>query len=723
MESLIPPEVVWPFVISASAGFGLIVLVFLIRLHYQLEADVKRQTYELCFPSGMTKHDLMEFVPSLSTVPKPGFLRPLYPVVFEHYADHLGSRYFLSTPGGAEESVDKLFLEHIKGQMELVDVDPVAETVWDAAREYNTSVGALTNTFRITSMEGAAATIGTAFKDLQAGEIKVMQWTILPDRPRRPTPENKDKVSEHTFHVLLRIGAKGERPKNMLDGIISPFFSVASSDARLKQRLMTGVVDRLRQRTSALAHMGYLNATELATVFGWPLDGSGPRMARRLAPTAAHDEPGDGLITLGTSNAPKMKHRKVAMPVGAGDMHQRYTGISGSGKSVFLLNEAVQYAAMPDVAFMMIEPSGDLAEDFLKSIPEHRAKDVAYFNPLDTGYPIGLNPLKGADPEQVASHIVSMFKTLYKDTWSASMQRVMTTAVTTAALLDGTLYDAMLLLTSEDYRSAELKKLKRPQYPDLYESWDSIIRRGDIATDSTVNRFHSLMGFRTVRNILSQRDGLDFDAIIRDHKILIMPLPGARMGPTNASIIGSLAREMMQSAAMRQPPPADSRNRAVLMMDEAQNYLGESLSQTDAFAELRKFKLQLIIAHQYLDQLPKDIQHTVAQNVATQGTFRSSPEEARLLKGRFAPLGEDDLSELGRYEMALRVNSSGGIAPTVTIKTAPPPSRTPYASWIIQNTRKTYARPRAEVEAEIAARHKRPEAKKKPTIGIFEDDA
>jgi hypothetical protein len=172
---------------------------------------------------------------------------------------------------------------------------------------------------------------------------------------------------------------------------------------------------------------------------------------------------------------------------------------------------------------------------------------------------------------------------------------------------------------------------------------------------------------------------------------------------------------------MRQPPPAASRNRAVLMMDEAQNYLGESLSQTDAFAELRKFKLQLIIAHQYLDQLPKDIQHTVAQNVATQGTFRSSPEEARLLKGRFAPLGEDDLSELARYEMALRVNSSGGIAPTVTIKTAPPPPRTPYGSWIINNTRKNFARPRAEVEAEIAARHKKPESRKKATIGELED--
>jgi hypothetical protein len=302
------------------------------------------------------------------------------------------------------------------------------------------------------------------------------------------------------------------------------------------------------------------------------------------------------------------------------------------------------------------------------------------------------------------------------------MQLVMTTAVTTAALLDGTLYDAMLLLTSEDYRTAELKKLKRHQYPDLFESWDSITRRGNIATDSTVNRFHALMGFRTVRNILSQRDGLDFDWILREHKVLLMPLPGARMGGTNAAVIGSLAREMMQSALMRQPPPASTRHKATIMLDEAQNYLSESLSETDAFAEIRKYGGQFIIANQFTDQLGK-LQQTIGQNVPTKGVFRSSPEEANKLKGYFDPLTAEDISNLGRYDIALRINGSKGMAPTVTLHTPPPPAMTPHWSSIINNTRKTYARPRAEVEAEIAARHKKPEARKKPTIGLLEDDA
>jgi hypothetical protein len=711
-------ELVLPIVeLLGIAAFAMSGVMFM-RYHAQKRADQLRETYELHFPSDLNKDALLQFIRSLSSLPKPKFMRPTYAISIERYADHTGSRYFLRTPGGAEEAVDKLFGTHVRGTMELLtdDEDLVALTVWDQAREYNTTRGALTGILRINSVEGTAATIGTAFQDVPQGEAKVMQWLIYPDHPQHPEPESKEKLSDHTFHVLLRLGAKGER-EHILEGMISPFHSVASHQAAFHHRSIRGVPQRLRDRAGTWPEHGYLNAAELSAVLGWPLDGSGPRMARRMAPTVSHDEPGDGLITFGTSNFPRMKHKKVAMPIEAGDMHQHYIGASGTGKSTFLLNQAVQYAARPDIAFMLIEPAGDLAEDLLKRIPSHRAKDVIYFNPLDTDYPIGLNPLKGNDPEQVASHIVSMFKTLYKDTWSASMQRVMTTSVTTAALLGGTLYDAMLLLTSNDFRAAQLKKLRRPQHPDLFESWDSITDRGSIITDSSVNRMHALMGFRTVRNILSQPDGLDFDAILKDHKILIMPLPGPRMGNTNAAVIGSLAREMMQSAAMRQPPPAESRLRSVVMMDEAQNYLGDSLSATDAFAELRKFKQQLIIAHQYTEQLPKDIQYTVDKNVATQGTFRVSPDEASKIKNRYAPLREEDLSELAKYDMAVRINSSGGVAPTVTIHTPPPPPMTPNWSYIIANTRKLYAKPVSEVEASIADRHKKPEPKKKPTIG------
>jgi hypothetical protein len=113
---------------------------------------------------------------------------------------------------------------------------------------------------------------------------------------------------------------------------------------------------------------------------------------------------------------------------------------------------------------------------------------------------------------------------------------------------------------------------------------------------------------------------------------------------------------------------------------------------------------------------------SIDANASTQGTFRVSPDEATKLHKRYTPLNAEDLSELAKYDMAIRVNSTGGIAPTATIHTPPPPAMTPYWSSIINHTRKTYARPRREVEAEIAARHKKPESRKKATIGEYEAD-
>lgn len=704
-----------------------------VQNHAQARADKWRETYELNHPSDMSKDMLLEFVHSLSSLPKSRLLHPIYPVAFERYATQTGSRWFLRTPGGSDESVDKLFGTHIRGSMTPVtaDEDVVANTEWDEGREYNTSKGALSRPLNIRTVEGTAATIGTAFQDIPPGEIRVMQWLVYPDTAQHRTPENKEKMAERTFHVLLRLGVKGGH-EHSLDAMFLPFRSVDSDSAVIKRRLIPNVPTRLRQRSGTWPDMGYLNALELSAVFGWPLDGSGPRMARRMAPTVSHDEPGPGMITFGPSNFPRMRHKQIAMPIyGEQNRSLHILGESGSGKSVMLENLAVQIAAKPDIAFMAMEPSGDLVEHILKCIPDSRWKDVIYFNPLDTDYPIGLNPLKGSDPEQVASHIVSMFNVRYKDTFSASMQRVMTTAVTTAALLQGTLYDAMLMLTSEDYRSTQLSKLRRDKYPDLFESWDSITRRGDIASDSTVNRFHALMGFSAVRNILSQPDGLDFDWILREHKILLMPLPGARMGPTNAAVIGSLATEMMLSAARRQPPPASSRNKVTIMRDEAQNYLSESeaLSDTDSFAEDRKNGVQHILANQFNEQLGK-MQQTIGQNVPSKVMFRSSPEEAHKMAKYFSPFSEEDLANLAKYDAVIRLNSSGGMAPPVTIHTPPPPQMTGNWSNIIENTRRTYSpmptaeqrkqglnTPRAVVEAAIAARHKRPQRVPLPTFG------
>jgi hypothetical protein len=405
----------------------------------------------------------------------------------------------------------------------------------------------------------------------------------------------------------------------------------------------------------------------------------------------------------------------VALPPEAGDMHVRIMGGSGTGKSNLLLNLGVQWLQREDTAFILLEPAGDLAWDMLARVPKHRVNDVIWFDPLDELYPIGLNPFEGSDPERITSHIVGMFRNLSADSWGAQLQRVLTTAVYTTALVKGTLYDTKQFLVNKEYLMTQLKKLKRSEYPLVFQEWEWIHSKPDLTVDSSNNRIDSFLASRMTRNIISQRHGINFDQIIAKHKILLVPLPAARMGQTNASAIGQLVRELVWNAAMRQDPL--NRQRSIVMMDEFQNFADFSTTKSDPFAEARKYKQQYYIANQYTEQITDAVRHTVDKNVATQIVFRLDPEDASKVKDRYKPLTSEDISTLPRFNIAARVMTSSGMAPTVTLATQPSPPVTGYVDKIIANTRKNYARPVTEVEAEILERHKEPVKKRKPSIG------
>jgi hypothetical protein len=687
---------------------------WLVTIRGQVMADRMRRTYELTFPRGMTQIQVLDFVTSiLGELPRQRTLHPAYAVSFEKYADHEGKHYYLHVPGHVSTKVDKLLSKKIDGiSIEVAERDPVHSTNWLETIEF--TMRGTTTPLRISAASQVASSIDANFDDLDKDEALVMQWIIVPDIPRRPTPEDKDKVSEHTLHAVLRVGAVGEDANRNALNLMASIRSVNSHGSAFVRRHVIGVSGRIRRRDGILGFPIFLNATEFTALMGWELGGNtGPIVARKLPPSNMHDKEG---ITLGVSNHPKTRGRIIAMPHDAGDMHVRVMGGTGVGKSAFLLRYGLQAIMKPDTAFIMLEPAGDLAWDFLRRIPPHRVKDVIYLDPLDTDFPVGLNPLSGSDPERITSHVVSIFHNLSgKENWGHQLQRVLTTSVMTAALLGLTLYDVKQLLVNNEYRRAQLRRIKRSIYPEIFQEWDWIESKADITIDSSVNRLDSFLASRMIRNIVSQKGGLDFDQIIREHKILLVPLPAARMGQTNASAIGQLVREMAWNAAMKQDPA--NRQRSVVMMDEFQNFSDYSTSKSDPFAEARKYKQQYIIANQYTEQLGNDVQHTVDKNVATQIVFRLDPEDARKVKDRYKPLTEEDLSNLGRFHVAARIMTSTGMAPTVTFSTLPPPETTGFEGQIIAQTRRNYARAARDVDADILTRHKSGEPKRRPKIG------
>lgn len=675
-----------------------------------------RRTYEVTFPSTMGQDHVLAFLRSLSGLPRPKLLQPVHAIVFETYGDQNGVRNFIHIPGHVNSRVDNLLEEHIDGiGITPIDQDLVATTDWTAIE---LGMRGTDEQLRVKNAKDIATSIRAGFKTLSKGESAVLQWIVWRDEHRKPTPEAKDKLSDNTFNAIARIGAVGEHPDRLIRDVYSGLASSHVYGAQFTRRMTRDVPAKLRKRSGTLIYPIFLNALELSALMGWPLDGSSKHKARPLAPDVMHDSAGPENIVLGVSNHHKARGRIVTLPVESGDMHVRIMGGSGTGKSNLLLNLGVQLMQRDDTAFILLEPAGDLAWDMLHRVPRHRVEDVIYFDPTDVDFPVGLNPFLGSDPERITSHVVGVFKNLSGDSWGHQLQRVLTTAVMTTALTGDTLYGTKQLLVNKDYRGSQLKKIKRAQYPLIFQEWEWIDSKADLVVDSSVNRIDSFLASRMVRNVVSQRQGLDFDKIIHDHKILLVPLPAARMGQTNASAIGQLIREMAWNAAMRQNPL--DRQRSIVMLDEFANFADFSTTKSDAFAEARKYKQQYYIAHQYTEQLPLAVQHTVDKNVATQIVFRLDPEDARKVKDRYKPLTEEDIATLPKFNIAARVMSSGGMAPTVTLRTQPPPPMTGYAQTIISNTRRLHAKPVSEVEADILTRHQTAEPKRRPKIGRVE---
>jgi hypothetical protein len=223
-----------------------------------------------------------------------------------------------------------------------------------------------------------------------------------------------------------------------------------------------------------------------------------------------------------------------------------------------------------------------------------------------------------------------------------------------------------------------------------------------------------------IRNIVSQKDGLDFDDIVRNRKILLVQLSEAHMGQTNASALGQLTWEMYWNATLRRP--IDHREPNMAIIDELPMFADIlDATKSDPWAIARSYGLGVWTAAQFLEQLPVPLQRTIVKNAQTQVMFRLDDSDAKRLADSFAPLKAEDLSSLPRFNVAAKVMSTTGNAPVVTLKTPPPPMPTGAGHAALEHSRALYGRPVAEVEAELLTRHKAAEPRRRPVIGSLEE--
>lgn len=394
--------------------------------------------------------------------------------------------------------------------------------------------------------------------------------------------------------------------------------------------------------------------------------------------------------------------------------HMYIIGKTGTGKSTLLHNLIIQDIARGE-GLCVIDPHGELVESLLNKIPEERVDDVIYFNPADTEYPIGFNVLELPDPKYkhlVASGLMSVFTKIWANVWSARMEYILNNAI--LALLDtpnSTLIGINRILTDKDYRQKIVSNIKDPVvrafWVNEYEEWQDKFRNEAIAPIQ--NKVGQFLSTDLIRNIVCQsKSTINIFDIMNQGKILLINVSKGKIGEDNSALLGAMFITKIQMAAMeRVRIPEEERLDFYLYVDEFQNFATESFA--GILSEARKYRLNLILAHQYVGQLTSgvstQIRDSIFGNVGTIVIFRVGAKDAEFLEKEFTPeFGVEDMVSLPNYNIYIKMVVDG-VAYRPFSATILPPFKTYFsavtAEKIIENSRKKYGRPRYLVEEEI----------------------
>jgi len=411
--------------------------------------------------------------------------------------------------------------------------------------------------------------------------------------------------------------------------------------------------------------------------------------------------------------------------------HMYVIGKTGMGKSTLLENMAAQ-DIMNGEGMAFIDPHGSAAETLLEYVPEHRRDDVVYFAPFDMEHPIAFNVMEdvGADKRHlVVSGLMSTFKKIWVDAWSARMEYILTNAL--LALIeypDTTLLSVNRMFVDKAFREKVVAYIKDPAvkayWTDEFANYTE--RFAAEALPAIQNKIGQFTGNPLIRNIIGQpHSSFDIRKMMDEKKILIMNLSKGLIGETNANLLGSMLTTRIYLAAMsRADIPVEVMKRMpnfYFYVDEFQSFANSTFA--NILSEARKYHLNLIIAHQYVDQMEEDVRSAVFGNVGTTIAFRVGPFDAEVLETVFAPqFTAIDLVNLGFAQIYLSLMIDGVGSQPFSAQTLPPLEKpsVSYRGIVIETSRKNYARTRIEVEKVVADLHtptapaEKPAAKKMP---------
>lgn len=428
-----------------------------------------------------------------------------------------------------------------------------------------------------------------------------------------------------------------------------------------------------------------------------------------------NDENDNNIIPIGETTFRNRRHR-FGIKVDDRRRHMYIIGKTGMGKSTLQENMIVEdIRAGRGVA--LVDPHGDLAEKVIQFIPKSRINDVIYFNPGDTEHPVAFNVVEQVDPEVrhlVASGLIGVFQKLWADSWGPRLEYILRNAI--LAILDypgATLLAVTRMLSDKEFRKKVVSKIKDPVVKSFWvnEFAGYADKFAAEAVSPIQNKVGQFLSSSLIRNIVGQvKSSIDVRQVMDEGQILIMNLSKGRIGEDNSALLGNMMVTKIQLAAMsRVDVPENDRKDFYLYIDEFQNFSTESFA--NILSEARKYRLSLIMAHQYLEQLSDEVRAAVFGNVGTMISFRVGAADAEELVKEFSPtFMEEDILNIPKFEMYLKLMIDGLASDPFSARGLPPLSdseKTGHTEKVIKVSRERYAKPRDIIEDKIERWHQK----------------
>lgn len=487
------------------------------------------------------------------------------------------------------------------------------------------------------------------------------------------TIENKlSKIGFETKIRLTTVAHSKEAAETKLSGLISSFKQYATANVNSfesdPESPSTDIlVKQYQERTFPEREAGnfILTTEELASIYHLP-------NVSVQTPTiswtgAKKGEPPLNLPISGSTMIGQTLYRDSTTRFGIKKTdrrkHMYIVGKTGTGKSTLLKNMIIQdMRAGEGVA--VLDPHGQLIDELLEFVPENRIDDVVIFNPADADNPISLNMLEMVDPKQktlMADTLVDVFKKYFADSWGPRLEYILKNCILTLLEVPNTsLLSVIRLLTDRDYRKHIVGMIQDPQMKSFWNNEFAKMERNERLITEAIspiqNKVGQFLNSELIRNIVGQpKSSIKVDDIINSGKLFFVNLATGRIGANNTALLGAMVVSQLQFAAMRRVDvPENERRDFFLYADEFQNFATDSFATV--LSEARKYRLDLTLTHQYIEQMPEAVKDAVFGNIGTLICFTVGPTDAHFLEREFEPVfTQNDLINLGRYEMYLKL--------------------------------------------------------------------